>query len=145
MVTHGIRITLGAILLTGMASHAAAQQNNVSSASDSYPTTSFTDALDTYAAARSAFDQKEYSAAVIQFERTLALLHGAEKTASSIGAESAAADLALLTTGFLDLSRALAGDPQRESPASRPRHSLGAGGLRLARAASRASSPGASL
>jgi hypothetical protein len=122
MVTNGLRMTVCAILLMGVASHAIAQQPGPAAASDLSRAASFTDALDTYAVARSAFDRKDYSAAAVQFERTLALLDDVEKTARS----SAAADLALLTSGFLDLSRALAGDPQRHRP------NVGGGGPRLA-------------
>lgn len=192
MVTKGLRITVGAILLTGVASHAVARQDDLAAAKELYRAASFTDALarfeslrngtstasadkreieryrafclialdripeaasgieaiivadptyvpgetevsprvravfheirprvlpgiarDTYAAARSAFDRKEYSAAAVQFERTQALLEDADMTASSTAGESAATDLAVLTPGFLELSRALAGASQR--------------------------------
>jgi hypothetical protein len=208
MVPQGFRITVCAILLTGVASHAVAQQDDLAAAKELYRAASYSEALarfeslrtgtfpapadtreieryrafclialdripeavsgieaivvadptyvprasevsprvsavfhdtraqilagiarDTYAAARSAFDRKEYAAAAVQFERTLALLDDADVTAG----ESAATDLALLTTSFLELSRALAGASQGEPTSARPRRSPGGGGSRLAR------------
>jgi hypothetical protein len=112
-----------AILLIGVASHAAAQERDPATAKEESRAVSFIDALDTYVAARSAFDRKEYSTAVVQFERTLALLDDAAMTTRSTAGESAATDLALLTAGFLDLSRALAGDSQSEPASSKSRPS----------------------
>ena len=135
MVTHGLRMAICAMLLTGVASGAAAQQNDVVivKASDG----ALADALDIYATARTAFDRKEYSAAVVQFERTLALLDDAAPALRSTPAESAAADLALLTIGFLDLSRALAGNSQREPVRTHPNG--GPGGSRFAHEGPRSS------
>jgi tetratricopeptide (TPR) repeat protein len=70
-------------------------------------------ASDTYAAARRAFDRKEYSAAAADFERALALLDDPDMDARSTAPESVVGDLAVLTPGFIELSRALASASQQ--------------------------------
>ena len=65
-----------------------------------------------YAEAKTAYDRKDFAAAVPAFERTMSMLDGVESNDRTLG------DLRTLTAGFLDLSRAaLVPPPPPPAPA----------------------------